>query len=258
MKYLTITLLPLLAAMATPALAAEPPEPPTAQEAEVAVHAADAVAEVKREIGEALGDAARTTKPTEEAKTRAQLELTKLAAFNEASYQAMDADAENDSTYASELRSLISFVQSKSANTELTAGQIELLRDIAKNIFERGRKFDAYQINWLKTPAMMMTPEEARLAGYPCLGPNGETEVSKKMRDAAAAAADATLKHHRQSTSETRRTARKHIALHDHDAKSADCDDCPDCADGTCTEAAHTKSAHKDFDCVDCPEAANV
>ncbi len=254
MKTLVIALLPLLAAMAPPALASEPQA--NATQSETAPSTATTTAGVPTEVGIALAEVARGLKPTGEAVRRADLELIKMAAHSALGSDAKDEDIAIDSAaYAAELRSLITFMQAKSANADLTSTQAEILRELTKSYLDRSRKLDAVEINWLKTPAMLMTDEEARLAGYPCDGANNAAEVTKKMRDAAN---DIATKRNSQTTVTKRHHSTVVIAHRAHGAKADDCDDCPDCADGTCTEASHTKTAHKDFDCVDCPDSANV
>jgi hypothetical protein len=254
MKTITLALLPLLAAMAQPALASEPQS--TETQSETAPSTATPTAAVPSEVGNAITAVARGLKPTGEAVLRADLELIKTAAHSALGSDTKDEDVALDSAaYAAELRSLIAFMASKSANTDLNSTQAEILRQLTKTYLDRGKTLDALEINWLKTPAMLMTNEEARLAGYPCDGANNASEVTKKMRDAAN---DIATKRNSQTTVTKRHHSTVVIAHSDHGAKADDCDDCPDCADGTCTEASHTKTAQKDFDCVDCPDSANV
>lgn len=113
------------------------------------------------------------------------------------------------------------------------------------------KSFDAVSFNAVAAslPAhMLMTPEEAEAAGWPCT-PGETVPVAKRT------IATRNHVHHAAHALMAGQSAIIKAMLE----AAHDCEDCPDCddrADGTCTEASH-KHARR-YHCTDCPDAEAV
>jgi len=260
MKYLHAFAIPLLAVASTPALAAGHPKPQDPSER--------TAQKLEEDAGQASGTASN------EGARAAQVEQQKQAIVDtlKASTSSRSTGIPQDpavkpsldavDSLASQSAKLAELFAHRQAGAKLDAEQSEALRELVKQyIHTRETRLDTLQLNWLNLPVFGMSDEEARAAGYPCIGPDDGPEIAHapSRSSAPSAAGNAVTRAMIRTARVAHRMATFAAHLHkEHHAMllagGQACDDCPDCAEGTCTEGAHSGSRAKDFDCVDCPD----
>lgn len=260
MKCLHTLAIPLLVIASTPALAADMPasqNPPERTGPQLEQHANSASAAASHE-------AARAAQV--EQHKQAIVDTLKASASSDPGEVLQDPAIKPSPTVGERLTNqaakIAELLARQQAGDKLGDEQSEAMRELLKKRVHAGEtRLETLELNWLDLPHYGMSEEEARAAGYPCIGPDDAPVVAEVQNHASApgdtsnAATEAMIRTavvaHRMATFAAPKHKEHHAML--LPAGQA-CDDCPDCADGTCTQGAHIGTKTEDFDCVDCPD----
>ncbi len=260
MKYLNTLAIPLLVFASAPAFAADNPAPQEPQER--------TAQKLEEDPGISSGAATREATRAAQVEQQKQTMADTLKAAPSSGPGAVSQDPAikplraDGTRLADQVAKIADFLALCHAGEKTAAEQSEAMRELLKQyIHARETRLDTLQLNWMNLPVFGMSEEEARAAGYPCIGPHealplaegpGYTSAPGRAQDRVRSAMvrAASLARHMGSSA-----ALKHKELYAQRLSAGEpCDECPECDDGTCTEAVHTANQAKDFDCVDCPE----
>jgi hypothetical protein len=243
MKYLHTLAIPLLVVASTPALAngkPTPQEPPerTVQELEQ---------NARPVSGAAIREAVRAAQI--EQRKQAMIDMLNASASSGSGRMPQDPSVKPPpvvgDTLGHQIAKIADLIARRQAGDKPGREESEALRELVKQrAHEGGTRPGALQLNWLDLPLNGMSEEEARAAGYPCIGPAeapmiadtpGQMTARGSLLDAQTGSAMRVALVSRSMAAFAARKHKPRRARHgvgdnptDTKAKDYDCVDCPD------------------------------
>lgn len=170
MKCLHTLAIPLLVIASTPALAAHKPAPQEPPE-----RTAQKLAQNANPASPAASHEAARAAQVEQHK-QVMVDTLKASANSDPGGMPQDPaikpSPDAGDRLANQVAKIAELLARRQAGDKPAGEQSEAMRELVKQRVHAGEtRLDTFQLNWLDLPLHGMSEEEARAAGYPCIGP---------------------------------------------------------------------------------------